>query len=268
MSTVVMIIYSASLFSQKTISAEKYLEELPKIELEEKTPQRYLMVTDNINYDIYGNFQSKSRVSGEYTRGLKNSYVKWNNVRIANSQKLDETFVEGKILNNMEDLSYVVSDEMANGTFFKVTPETDIQIKTLVWDVFTFEIIAWNFWETLKLNIEYSASDINTEFQIEGLGSIESKDMRITWTGITKKNDKVCAVIKYIAMNNPMDFKMHNTKIKGSTSYWGNIYVSLTDKQIEYGELYEIFVMDIITNGQAPGNKAYSTRNISLEKIN
>jgi hypothetical protein len=268
LSTVGLIIFPGCMFSQETIKIENYLESLPKnLELVEETPQKYLMVIDNRNYDFYGNFGSKNRVTGEYTRGLKNGFVKWNNVRIASSQNLDETFAEGVKQIYMENFSYAASEEILNESFFKEIPEADVHIKTIVWNMFTFEIFAWSFWDSLKLNQEYLASEINSVVQIEGLGTIENKDLRFTWTGITNKNGKLCVIIKYIGMNNPLEFDMYNTKIKGSTNYWGNIYVSITDKQIEYGELHEILFMDIKTNGQKPGNKVYSTRKITLEKI-
>ena len=55
-----MIIYSGSLFGQKTIKVRNFSEKLPKIQLDEKTPQKYLMVvrTNMIYggvYDIYVN---------------------------------------------------------------------------------------------------------------------------------------------------------------------------------------------------------------------
>jgi hypothetical protein len=265
--TVSLIVNSGSLFSQKSIKVKNFPESLPKIELEEKTPQKYLLLIDNQNFDIYGNPGSKSRITAEYTRGFKNDSVKWNNVRIAQSRNFNETFTEGEKQSSMENYSYVVSDEVSKGTFFKVTPETDLQIKTLAWDMFMFEIIAWNFWDALKLNIEYSNRKMNSLVQFEGLGTIENKDMLITWTGVTKKNGKLCAIIQFNSMNNPLNFNTNNTEIKGRAHFWGNTYVSLSDKQIEYGELYEDVLMDIITNGQEPAIKAYATKKLTLEKI-
>lgn len=262
-----MIIYSGSLFSQKTNRFEKYLEALPKIELKESPSQKYSMTIDNQNFDIYGNSGRKSRITAEYTRGLKNGYVKWNNVRIAQSQNPEVPFSEGEKQDYIEGFSYVVSEEIAKGRFFKVDSETDLQMKTLAWDMFTLEILAWDLWDSLKLNIEYRAEKINTKLQIEGLGTIENKDMLITWTGVTKKNGTLCAIIKFNAMNNPLDFNPHSTAIKGRSHYWGNIYVSLSDKQIEYGELHEDILMEIKMNAQEPAIKAYSTRKLTLDKI-
>lgn len=262
-----LIVNSVSLFSQKSIKVKNFHESLPKIELEEKSPQKYLILIDNQNFDIYGNPGSMSRITAEYTRGSKNDSVKWNNVRIAQSQNFNETFTKGEKQSAMENYSYVVSKEMAKGTFFKVTSETDLQMKTLAWDMFTFEIIAWDFWDSLKLNTEYQAKKINTKLLVEGLGTIENKDMLITWTGVTKKNGKLCAIIQFNSMNNPLNFNTNNTKIKGRTHFWGNIYVSLSDKQIEYGGLQEDLLMDVLLNGQEPTIKAYTTRKLSLEKI-
>lgn len=267
LTTVVLIIYSGSLPGQKTLKVNNLLESLPNIELEEKTPQKYLMVIDNLDYDLYGNFNRKKRVTGEYTRGLKNGYVKWNNVRVADSQKLNETFTEGEKQNHMENFSYVASEEIVNESFFKGIAEDDLHIKTLVWDMLTFELFAWRFWNILKLNQEYSPMEMNSVIQIERLGTFENKDIRITWAGITKKNDKLCAAIKFHSMNNPLNFAIHNIEIQGRSHYWGNIYVSLSDKQIEYGELYEDLVMDIKIIGHVTGNKVNTVRNISIEKI-
>ena len=265
--TVSLIVCSGSLFSQKTIKVKDFSNQLPKIQLEEKTPQKYLLTIDNQNFDIYGNPGSKSRITAEYTRGLPNNAVRWNNVRIDQAQKPNKPFTEGAKQHDMEDYSYVVSEEMAKGTFFKVNSDADLQMKTLAWDMFTLEIIAWDSWDSLKLNTEYQAKKINTELNVEGLGSIENKDMRITWTGVTKENGKLCAIIQFNSMNNPLNFNASSTKIKGRSHFWGNIYVALSDKQIEYGELHEDVLMDIRMNGQEPGMKAYSTRRLALEKI-
>ena len=264
---VALIIYSGTMFSQRTIKVKNFIENLPKIELKENTPQKYIMVTDNKDYDIYGNFRKKTRISGEYTRGLKNDSVIWNNVRIAQSQKLYEPFTAGIVQNYMENFTYIPSGEIIKESFFKEIPKIDVQMKTLVWDMFTFELYAWNFWDQLKLNLEYPANQINFAVQIEGIGAIENKDVRITWTGITKKNGKLCAIITFIALNNPLNFDIQNIIIKGRTHYWGNIYVSLSDKQIEFGELHEDILMDVIMNEQEPGKKSYSTRKITLDRI-
>jgi len=43
--------------------------------------------------------------------------------------------------------------------------------------------------------------------------------------------------------------------IKGRSHVWGDVYVSLKDKQIEYAELYEDILMDIKMKGQDNSTK-------------
>ena len=81
---VVSIVLPTLSYCQSTTNVEKYLESLPnQLKLDEKTPQKYLMVTDYTDYDLFGNFIKKMRITGEYTRGFKDGYVKWNNVKIS-----------------------------------------------------------------------------------------------------------------------------------------------------------------------------------------
>ncbi len=265
--SVVSIILPAFVNCQSTMNYEKYLESLPsKLNLDYKIPQKYLMISECIDYDLYGNFIKKKRITGECTL-MKDGDVKWNNIIISHSQNLNESYPEGEKQSFMENFTYNPSQGVLNESFFKDIPQADIFIKSLIWDLTMFEAFAWYKWDSLKLNSEFCAKEINTEVKLAGIGTIKNKDIRITWTGITKTNNKICAIIKYITMNNPFEMDYQNFKIKGRSHYWGNIYVSLSDKQIEYADLYEDVVLDIKMNGQENSNKANTVRNINLKKI-
>ena len=67
-------------------------------------------------------------------------------------------------------------------------------------------------------------------------------------------------------MNNPLELSHQNSTIKGRSHYWGNIYVSISDKQIEYADLYEDVILDIKMNGQETGVIANTVRTITLQK--
>ncbi len=58
--------------------------------------QKYLVITDHFNGDIFGHFFNKMRVKGEYTRGLAGGKVKWNNVSVATSVQRDGDFPQGE----------------------------------------------------------------------------------------------------------------------------------------------------------------------------
>jgi hypothetical protein len=57
-------------------------------------------------------------------------------------------------------------------------------------------------------------------------------------------------VIRYQAFFNPLDLVIGGFTMKGRSDYWGEIWVSLATKQIEYGTLYESVVADMKLPGQ------------------
>ena len=76
------------------------------------------------------------------------------------------------------------------------------------------------------------------------------------------------AIIKYSVMNNPLKLETDYIKMSGRSHYWGEVYVSLSDKQIEYAALSEDVVTDVSIKGQEGNILGYTVRNISLLKIN
>jgi len=175
------------------------------LKLEEKKPQKYLMITYAFDYDLLGNSIKKSRISGEYTRGLENGNSKWNNVRISISNKADEASFIRREKGRNGKLHYEskVSKNIFGDSIFRKMPEPNIQFKVLVWDMLSFEINAWTYFDSLKLNQEFSPKISNKVASMEGIGRYEVKDLRLTWIGITSKNNEICAIIKYSILNNP-----------------------------------------------------------------
>ena len=263
----VSIILPSIVHCQNAVNYQNYLKSLPyQLKPDDRTPQVYVMTADYNDYDLFGNFIKKSRVSGECTL-LKDGYVKWNNVTSSHSQNLNEPYPDGEKQNFMENFTYHPSSGVLNDSFFNKIPRADIFEKNLIWDMTMFEAFAWYKWDSLQLNTDFLAKDMNAEIKMPGVGTFENKGIRITWTGITKTNGKLCAIIKYMAMNNPLTMSYQNFTIKGRSHYWGNIYVSLSDKQIEYADLYEDVLLDIKTDGQVSGYKTNTVRNITLKKI-
>lgn len=261
-----LVIYSGSLFSQKTNEVKNYLESLPKLNHVDSTPQSYLMTTDYQDHDMFGKFIRKKQITGECTL-LKDGFVKWNKVKIAHSQALNGNYPEGDLQNFMENFTYNMSSDILSDTFFNSIPQADVYMKNLIWDLTAFETFAWSDWDSLKLNNEFSVNKINFEIDMPGVGTFVNKDIRLTWIGITEINKEICAIIKYSAMNNPLKMKTPNVNIKGRSHYWGNVYVSLSDRQIEFADLYEDVVLDIKIDGQNGSNIGNTVRTITLEKI-
>ena len=97
-------------------------------------------------------------------------------------------------------------------------------------------------------------------------GVFENKEIQLKWIGVTKINSELCAIIKYSQMNGKLKLDMENMSMNGRSHYWGEIYVSLEDKQIEYATLKEDVLTDVFLKGQNNSFWGYTVRNITLEK--
>lgn len=258
-------------FSQKntTVNISEIVksETLPQnLELKDEL-QKYVVTTDHFNTDIFGNFFNKMRVKGEYTRGLGNGKAKWNNVTIAMAMTRDAEFPAGNPVDYMENFSYTVSEDMLNPEAFSTFGENSAFTKNLVWDMMAIEGFAWNSFDKLKLNVPYSDEDFNGKMDLAGQGSFENKDVQFTWTGVSQRNGEWCAVIEYRTFNNPLEYSGEGMAMKGRSHYWGTIWVSLEDKQIEHAVLYEDVVMEMNLPGQTNKQIMDAVREISFVKV-
>jgi len=262
-------------YAQRHGSVDQYLKTLPSdLELKEPAPQKYLMTAVYYNKDIYGNFSDKTQVSGEYTRGLDDGYVKWNNIRIAGSNQLDGIFPEGQLQEYMEDFRYKPSVDMVGESAFAGFPVNnpyEFHAKNLVWDMMGFEAFAWVYYDSLQLNHYFAPAGLKGKVDLAGSGNFENKNIQLNWAGITKMNGELCAIIQFLAMDNPLEINSEingmEISIKGRSHYWGHVQVSLEDKQIEGAILHEDVVMDMNIPGIQNG-LVNTTRELKLEKLN
>lgn len=228
--------------------------------------QKFVVTTDHFNTDIFGNFFNKFRVKGEYTRGLPDEMVKWNNVTVAMSMARNAEFGAESPVDYMENFTYKVSEDMMKPEKFSTFTENSAYTKNLVWDMMGIEGFAWAYFNNLELNKPYKASMFNGKIDLAGMGSFENKDVILTWTGITEWNGEYCAVIEYRTMNNPLEYAGEGMNMKGRSHYWGTIWVSVEDKQIEHAVLFEDVVMEIQLPGQTTKQVMDATREITFEK--
>jgi hypothetical protein len=269
--TILVLTSGFMAFSQKksNVNVPELLKSgsLPQnLELKDEL-QKYLVTTDHFNTDIFGNFFNKIRIKGDYTRGLPDEQVKWNNVSVAMSMSRNDEFSAGSPVAYMENFSYKVSEDMLKPEKFSTFSEHSAYTKNLVWDMMGIEGLAWVNFNDLELNKPFKATFFNGKMDLAGMGSFENKDMVITWTGITERNDEYCAVIEFRTMNNPLEYTGDGMSMKGRSHYWGTIWVSLEDKQIEHAVLFEDVVMEIQLPGQTNKQIMDATREISFVKV-
>ena len=264
------MLISLQAVAQKPRDCAYYLDNgLPKgLKIDNEIPQQYRMVTDYVNKDIFGNFFNKFRVSGTYTRGLEEDMVSWTDVRIAESMVEDSDFNEGAVIPFMEGFTYVPSEKIMLAESFPEFSVNTMYAKNLVWDMMAFEAFAWAYFDSLQLNEEFFAREMNQKIDLEGDGYFENKDIRLRWTGITKMNDKLCAVIEYITMDNPLGVKNEMFEMKGRSHYWGTMWVSVEDKHIEYGIMHEDVMMEMKMPSLPNPQMINATREIVITKVN
>jgi hypothetical protein len=269
--TTALIICSAIAFGQQNqkVNPAKIIEagKLPQnLELKDEL-QKYVVTTDHFNTDIFANFFNKMRVKGEYTRGYETGKAKWNNVTVAMSMARDGEFPQGSPLTYMENFSYNISEDMLKPENYTSFGENSAFAKNLIWDMMGIEGLGWMYFDKLTLNQPYKADYFNGKMNLAGKGSFENKDMQITWTGISQRNGEQCAVIEFRTMNNPLEYSGDGMSMKGRSHYWGTIWVSLEDKQIEHAVLYEDVVMEMNLPGQTNKQIIDATREISFVKV-
>lgn len=262
---VLLVLVSCALSSEKI---EGYLSELPKnLTLQEDRPQNYLLKVDYYTRDIYGSLTGRTRITAEYSRALPGGLVRWNNVRIARTQDPNSPLSEGELQKYMEGFAYKQSDNTFDPKFFKDFPPDVMETKILIWDMLSIEVWAWNYFDKLQLNKAYRPEPGGQTFQLAGTGSFRNRDLKLTWVGISKMNGETSALLQYESLFNPLDINAGAMKIKGRTNYWGNIWVSLEDKQIEHATLYEDGLMELTFGEKTEKTLVNVFREITFQKV-
>jgi hypothetical protein len=247
---------------------KKYLSNLPSVPVSNKL-QKYRMTAIYINRDLYGNFTGKTKVVGDYTRGLENGSVSWSNVYISNSDKYSEPFQEGTKQEYMENIKYVPSQEMLDAQAFKDFPAglESVFTRNLVWDMMAIEEFAWNHTDSLVLNKIYRIPVMKGEFSMADIGTYSHAEVQLCWTGISGIDDELCAVIEYRALDNKIEISMESIKTKGTEQYWGTVWVSLKSRLIGRAVMYSGTIQEIKVTGMDNKFLVKTIRELWVEKI-
>jgi hypothetical protein len=253
--------------NQKAV-VKKYLTKLPSGK-PENIMSKYRMTAIYTNMDLYGNFTNKMLVTGDYTRGLENDQVSWNNVIISGSNKKSEPFDGGVRQDYMENIMYVPSSKMLETEAFKNFPVNaeNVFARNLIWDMMTIEMFAWDYSDSLKLNQKYVIPKITGEFNMADIGTYEHAGIELCWTGISLMNNKMCAVMEYRAIDNKLKITMEQINTSGTEQYWGTTWISLENKLIEYAEMYGGTIQEIEVKGLKDKLLIKTIRELWVEKI-
>ncbi len=230
---------------------------------------KYKMTTVYINRDLYGNFTGKTKVTGEYTCGLNNDNVLWNNVFISGSDKNDEIFPEGIRQEYMESFSYSLSSDMLKHDAFENFPAGPeaVLAKNLVWDMRAIESFAMKYTDSLSINKIYTIPGGNEQFNMADIGTYTHNKIQISWTGISAVDEELCGIIDFRAIDNKIEMKVEPIKTRGTEQYWGTIWISLKTGLIEHAVMYSGTIQEIEITGMETKILAKTIRDLRVDKI-
>jgi hypothetical protein len=253
--------------SEKAL-VKKYLSELPVVQMN-KSPQKYRMTAEYVNRDLYGNFTGKTRVSGDYTKGASGDSSMWNNVYISTSDNFSEPFPAGAKQEYMENFRYIPSGKMMEEKAFSSFPKTveNVFARNLIWDMMSSEVFAWNYYDSLKLNVPFIIPDIKGGFSMADIGNYSHNKIILCWKGITEINSRLCAVIDFNAIDNKLELTMDMIKSKGTEQYWGSVLVSLKTKNLEQAVMYSGTIQEIEIAGMKDKLLVKTIRELEINRI-
>jgi len=213
-------------------------------------PRTYRFTVDYNTASAKGEMVYRQRLTGEYTRGLAGGEVMWKNVTQAAAAGATDPFAAAQKRDFMEGFRYrndILSTIKPD--FFKGFPPTAVVERNLVWDTGMIEMFGQSYFDHLKLNEPYQILS-NQDVNMPDVGTFHNRDVVLEWIGRSQRNSQDCAVIKYQAFFNPLEIVNGGMTLKGRSDYWGEIWVSLATKQIEYSTLYESVVGEMKLPGR------------------
>ena len=215
-------------------------------------PRTYRFTVDYQSANPQGVVVHRQRIVGEYTRGLAGGEVQWKNVAQADADGASGPFGAPEKRGFMEGFRYVNDlGATMQPEFFKGFPPTAVFERNLVWDTGMMELFGQGYFEKLKLNEPYHAM-ANQDVKMPAMGAFHNRDVVLEWVGRSYRNGQECALIDYRAFLNPLEIATGGMTLRARSDYWGQIWVSLKTKQIEYGTLYE----EVLGEMQLPGQDA------------
>lgn len=215
-------------------------------------PQTYRLDYRLHNRDITGATMSSTLVLADYTRAPGADRFTWNNVSVATASGEAPPEPPGQSLDIMEDFSYGLSEEIIREPMYDRFPSGDLRdlVKTMVWDgmlIEMFDMLLPGFGE-LTLNEFHEASEYqNVEIEMGDWGSLLMRDLQLKWSGMSEVNGEPCAIVLFQSFSNPVDA----AGIRGRSCYWGQVWISAEDSQIECLTMNEDVILEIPTGEDA-----------------
>lgn len=253
--------------SAQSLSTQTW--ELPqRLAVKDNGPRTYRFTVDYNVANSKGEIIQRQRLTGDYTRGLTAGEVSWKNVSQAQADGATAPFGTAQKRDFMEGFRYRNDlDSTMSPDFFKGFPPTAVFERNLVWDTGMMEYFGQDFFERLTLNVPYHMG-FSQDMNLPNVGVFRNRDVVLEWVGRSRRNGQDCALIKYQAFLNPLEIANAGMTMKARSDYWGEIWVSLQTKQIEYGTIYENVTGEMKLAGQDTPQPVNVFRTGAFEPVN
>jgi len=246
---IALMLFTNCLLAQKN-SIDKYLLLKPSdIKAIKSGIQKYDVSLKWQNLDaINGNKINCNAVKATYITGLKNDSVSWKNVNLAQISDFQQKDYNGTNLPSFNGFTYKINEtNFLNEDFYKTIPlEQRDLAKWLVSDAIQMQGLALYVFDSLAYNKSFIPKFLNNyDVKFKDWVTFTSRYQKLIWSGITKYNNEVCAIIKFESLYNPLKIDNNQMSVKGRSLYYGEIWISLSDKQVEYATMVEDVVMKL-----------------------
>jgi len=219
-------------------------------EVKDSGPRTYRFTVDYNTANTRGEIVQRQRLTGEYTRGLPGHEVAWRKVAQADANGATAPFGAPQKRDFMEGFRYRNDAQSTmKPDFFQGFPPAAVFERNLVWDTAMIESFGQDFFEHLNLNEPYHYA-ANQDVHMPDVGTFHNRDVLVEWIGRSRRNGQDCALIEYRAFFNPLEITNAAMTLKGRSDFWGQIWVSLGAKQIEYATIYENVMGELKLAGQ------------------
>jgi hypothetical protein len=244
-----LMLLANCLFAQKH-SIDRYVLLKPsEIKARKSGIQEYAVSLKWQNLDaINGNKFNCNAVKATYITGLENDSVSWKDVSLAQINDFQQKEYSGTNISSFNGFTYKVNEtNFLDDDFYKaIQLEQRDLAKWLVSDAIQMQGLAFYVFDSLAYNKPYVPNFLNNyDVKFEDWVTFTSRYQKLIWSGITKYNNEVCAIIKFESLYNPLKIDNNQMSVKGRALYYGEIWISLSDKQVEYATMIEDDVLKL-----------------------
>jgi hypothetical protein len=265
-----MLLFSYTAFTQDKCLDKYFQAQIQDIEADNKSLQQYDVSLKWQNLDaLNGNSFNCNVVMANFILDPENNTSSWHEVKLApisDFREEPENTVSLPALDGFEYESFT-ADFLQEDFFDVITPELRDLAKWLVSDAMQMQGLAVYVMDSLTFGQEFIPvllEDYDIDFQ--NWVSFSSRYQKLTWSAITRHNEEVCAVIKFESEYNPVKADAPGMSFKGRSLYYGEMWVSLEDRQVEYAIMFEDVIMKLKSDAFPEGQLIDLQREIVFDK--